>query len=162
MAQVRVWVSVNGRACRALVDTGCSQTIVRSGVVACTEEPKKIIAVDGRIIRCEGEAICDLLVESVLIKVNCLVMKNLVHGIDVILGLDAIGRLHGVCVNEKGARFGICSIASVSKEPLKISDPDFEAEFDGKSWTVSNRDINLINNTERRSSNKIQKQSSGF
>jgi len=128
---------VNGRACLALVDTGCSQTIVRCDLVKNPMNPKEILTVDGRRAQCEGEIFCNLTIQGSEISLNCLVMKRMIRGVDVILGLDAIGSLGGVQVSNADVRFGL-GASAVQREPdnMRISDQDFEAVFNGRHWTV--------------------------
>ena len=130
-------MSLNGRACLGLVDTGCSQTIVRSNLVGKPLHPKEILTVDGRIAQCEGEILCNLVVQGREVSINCLAMKRMIRGVDVILGLDVIGNLGGVHVSNDGASFGLGAVA-IKNRPCNesITDEDFEAVFDGKCWTV--------------------------
>ena len=88
-----VKVGIDGKECVGLVDTGCSQTIVSSRLLSSTNNPKRIVAVDGRVVRCEGEMDCSLIVSGIRVKVKCVILKNLLDGVDVVLGLDVIGLL---------------------------------------------------------------------
>ncbi|KAF0307460.1 hypothetical protein FJT64_021224 [Amphibalanus amphitrite] len=52
-----VWISVDGRKCRALVDTGCTDTLVHAG--ACSDwspRPVNMMTVNGGTLRCLGIA----------------------------------------------------------------------------------------------------------
>ena len=63
MACVMIEVVVAGKRCKALVDSGCSQTIVSSDLCGSVSGRREIDAVDGRIIRYSGEA-------SVIIRIG--------------------------------------------------------------------------------------------
>ena len=63
-------MSLNGRASLGLVDTGCSQTLIRSNLVGKPLHPKEILTVDGRIAQCEGEILCNLVVEGREVNIN--------------------------------------------------------------------------------------------
>ena len=66
-------MNLNGRACLGLVDTGCSQTIVRSNLMGKPLHPKEILTVDGRLAQCEGEILCNLIVQGREVNKNCLI-----------------------------------------------------------------------------------------
>ena len=133
-----VKVGIDGKECVGLVDTGCSQTIVSSRLLSSTNNPKRIVAVDGRVVRCEGEMDCSLIVSGIRVKVKCVILKNLLDGVDVVLGLDVIGLLGGVSIFNDGCRFGVQSVAGVSvSDRISIDDTDFRAQFDGSKWTVA-------------------------
>ena len=87
------------------------------------------------------------------------IVDKLIHGVDVVLGIDVIDRLGGVVVFDGRVQFGVdvCAAAvgnNVAKNGAvktdavsdvehevgglhRIEDKDFLAEFDGKHWTVS-------------------------
>jgi len=130
-------MSLNGRACLGLVDTGCFQTIVRSNLVGKPLRPKEILTVDDRIAQCEGEILCNLVVQGREVNINCLAMRRMIRGVDVILELDVIGNLGGVHVSNDGASFGLGAVSIKNRlHTESITDEDFKAVFDGKCWTV--------------------------
>jgi len=104
-------MSLNGRASLGLVDTGCSQTLIRSNLVGKPLHPKEILTVDGRIAQCDCELFCNLVVQGQEVHINCLVMRRMIRRVDVILGLDVIRNLDGVQVSNDGIRFGLGVVA---------------------------------------------------
>lgn len=94
-----IQVIVGGRKVRALVDTGCSTTVVASHLVPKSERKESsLMTVDGREIACEGERNVELAVEGTRMIVRAIVLRQLVDGIYLVLGLDAINRLGGVVI----------------------------------------------------------------
>ena len=84
---------------RALVDTGCSTTVLASRLVPkCEEKESSLMAVDGREIVCEGEGNVELTVQGIHLSVKAIILGRLVDGVDVVLGMDAINQLGGVVI----------------------------------------------------------------
>ena len=154
-------MKVNGQSVRALIDTGCSWSIVAPWVVSVRGggRPSSIIAVDGGMVETLGEAEVRLEVSDVAVTLECLVVRKLIKGVDVILGMDLIGKFGGVTISMDEVRFrgGVAvgvtevrfrdarasplvagvSAVSVASRRLSIIDSDFTAEFDGSAWTVT-------------------------
>jgi len=135
MARVTIELLVNGVQCCGLVDSGCSQSIVSSRLLKSEGQSRDILAVDGHNVRCDGEVCCKMVIYGNSFQLRCLVLQNLVAGIDVILGLDAISHLGGVTINDNGLKFGKQCCATIN--PLSIEDADFRASFDGQRWVIS-------------------------
>ena len=138
MAQVIVYVEVDGILRRAMVDSGCSQTIVLQNLVRGTSQSVDIMAIDGRRVSSGGESSCNISFRGISRRVRCLLLPTLVSNLEVILGLDTIMQFGGVTISEQGLRFGFetAAIGIMSKD-LIIDDADFNAVFDGTKWTVS-------------------------
>ena len=84
---------------RALVDTGCSTTVLASRLVPkCAGKESGLMAVDGREIACEGEGNVDLTVQGIHLSVKAIILRRLIDGVDVVLGMDAINQLGGVVI----------------------------------------------------------------
>ena len=138
---MEVSVGSEGRKARALVDTGCTHSLMTSRMAgAWREAPTVMMAFDGRSVSCRGEKREILKVGGERIEVNVTVVDSVVGDIDVVLGMDVIKRLGGVTISEGVIRFGRVSCAIVARtedtERRNIEDKDFDAEFDGKKWTV--------------------------
>ena len=140
-------IFVCGRRARALVDTGCSKTILAPRVCQARGRSCTVIAIDGSEVPCRGEATVSMTLEGYNLKVNCLVVERIFEGVDVILGMDVINRLGGVSVVNNCVKFLGCkadserimnegNVANVAVEELRVDDPDFEARFNGTVWTV--------------------------
>lgn len=96
-------VMVRRKEVRALVDTGCSTTVVASYLVPeCEGKKSKLVAVDGREIVCEGETNVELVVQEIQLGIRAIILRKLIDGIDVVLGMDAISQLGGVAVGKGG------------------------------------------------------------
>lgn len=158
-------ISVGGRGVNALVDTGCSRTIVAPHLSEGSRGSKcDVVAVDGSRVRCLGESTVSAVVAGVPVRMNCIVAARLVEGVDVILGMDIINELGGMSVYNGRVEFG-CERSEVStgdfisyrkaqhsaRKPISHAScvartqavaadhKDFEIEYDvdKKSWTAS-------------------------
>ena len=127
---------------RALVDTGCSATIVASHLVSVSCGTSVIVAFDGRKVDCKGTSDVELHVSGRSVRVRAVVADKVIDGIGVVMGMDVIGQLGGVTVNEHGISFGtpqsvgLVAINSPRGNNCVIEDEDFRAEFDGENWVV--------------------------
>ena len=88
-------VRVEGREVRALVDTGCTTTMVRSSLVGERVGENWMSAFDGRKVRCGGERPMNLEVRGTPVEVSAVAIEHLVGDLDVVLGMDAIEQLGG-------------------------------------------------------------------
>ena len=134
-------VVLNGVGVQALVDTGCSDTMVRSELVRGDGLLAVVRAFDGRDVASDGRAQVEVVVARTLIKLKVLVVKEMIEGVDLVLGLDAIDLLGGMCWKSGEVSFGktVCNAAArpTPHEVLvEIKDKDFSAVFDGVKWIV--------------------------
>lgn len=133
-------VTVNGRICRALVDTGCSNTMVRAGLVSAWWGEVCTKAFDGRLVKGKGTTNVELVVDGEKVATKATVVDHLVGSVDVVIGMDVIRKLGGVTVGHSKVEFGegvaCASIESSKRQSLTVEDKDFEATFDGQVWTV--------------------------
>lgn len=135
-------IKVEGVSVRALVDTGCSTSLFRSGLIGECEGEGRIIAFDGRDVKSSGS--CRVRVEVVghALTVVGVAVEKLIGGVDVVLGMDVIGQLGGVTVCSGNVKFGLNICATVMEHQSEtlhvheIKDKDFVANFDGTNWTV--------------------------
>ena len=131
---------INGNTVRALVDTGCTNSMLKFGFVGSVRHPSKIVAFDGREVNCKGKAAIEVKVGDEVIDVDVIIVEDMLNGVDLVLGLDAIQKLGGVTVSDGVVKFGrsVCALAdrSNTSESIHISDKDFVANFDGKQWTI--------------------------
>ena len=160
-------ISVGGRGVSALVDTGCSRTIVAPHLSEGSRGSKcDVVAVDGSRVRCLGESTVSAVVAGVPVRMDCIVAARLVEGVDVILGMDIINELGGMSVYNGCVEFGcvrreaeVSTGNSISyrkaqhsaRKPISYAScvartqavaaehKDFEIEYDvdRKSWTAS-------------------------
>ncbi|XP_076049741.1 uncharacterized protein LOC143030477 [Oratosquilla oratoria] len=92
MPIVDIWV--RGRHARALIDSSCSTTIVRTDIVQEFRQGDVVLTtVDGRETMCEGDQEIEMIVEGIPIRLKVLVIRTILEGIDVVLGIDGITQL---------------------------------------------------------------------
>ena len=159
-------ITVCGRRVIALVDTGCSRTIVAPHLSEGSRGGKcDVVAVDGSRVRCLGESVVSAIVAGVPVRMDCIVAARLVEGFDVILGMDIINELGGVSVRNGCVEFGCerrdadmsrptgsseCKAPHSARGPtsyascvastqavMEHKDFDIKYDDDSKSWTVS-------------------------
>ena len=129
-------VEVEGRRCRALADTGCTQSMVVADLVEGATGSKEVMTVDGRVISGVREAKVNLVLGRQSMVVCCLVMPKLVKDFKMILGMDVIAKV-GITVDGEGVKLREPEVAAASTEVVEITEKDFEARFDGEKWTVA-------------------------
>ena len=130
---------------RALLDTGCSRTIIAYSAVGDTKLTDVNVPVrmmNGDIATCYQVCHVTFNVNGISLNLECLVSK-LVMGYDVLLGMDALGRLAGVYIDSAGRMEFCVEKACVAKvhcsaneTTLNIFDDDFSACFNNGKWTV--------------------------
>ena len=96
LASIRIWV--DNRQCWALIDTGCSQSLVSKYLVEGAAGETTLLAVDGRMIPNVGEKDVKMVVNGQIIQSRCLIMQRVLPGYEVILGMDVIQKLGGVTI----------------------------------------------------------------
>ena len=104
-------VAVSGRPFRALVDTGCSGTVLSSRCVTklgmeFSGEVSTIRMLNGVQAAAKSVKSVPVMIRGKTVFMNCLVADELVAGVDAILGMDCIEVLGGVTVMNGEVRFG--------------------------------------------------------
>ena len=136
---------VGGQAVEAMVDSGCTQSLVISTVAQAHGRGGLILTLDGGEVQSRGEAVLDVMVRGVSTRVRFRVVDKLVGGLHAVLGMDFIMLMGGAFICGKDVQFGVersprmevgASAVSLKPGSLSILDPDFLAEFDGSVWTV--------------------------
>ena len=138
---------MNSRILRALVDIGCTTTLVTLEIVEDWNRKSRITVVDGRDVDCKGISLVKLVVSGMKLNINAVVIDRMVEGIGLVMGMDAISQLGGVLINDDRVNFGAakCAVAvhlskdckvGKEKEEMVIEDQDFRTEFNGRAWTV--------------------------
>ena len=108
-----VLARLNGKVVQALVDTGCSQSMVEAKLVhGVVGSGRKVATVDGRMIFGIGETEVALEIDGKCLDVTCLVMPKLVDSVELIIGMDVINEFGGVVVDSSGAKFVGCMAAT--------------------------------------------------
>ena len=83
----------------ALVDTGCTTTMVKTHLVAGWNGNGRVVAFDGRNVKCCGTSNVQLELEGRQLNVEAIVNDHLVPGVEAIIGMDVIWQLGGVTVS---------------------------------------------------------------
>ena len=130
---------------RGLVDTGCSDTMIRSDFVRAVGPSCPVASFDGRVVQSKGR-VCQVIgLGDLELAMDMLVVDKLLEGFDIVLGMDVVEKLGGVTVREGRVEFGSrpCMVSQgLEPEPSKVAgqleivDKDFVASFDGVQWTV--------------------------
>ena len=150
-------VGVGGSHYEALVDSGCTVTVVSRQVARIAGLKVKRVStslkmLDGRTAKVLGEGSTNIaLATGSRVSVNCLVVDQLVLGYPVVLGMDFISRVGGVVIDQEGVsvrmqdgglgvQVGAAAAGGVMTEKaecLVVEDKDFTATFSGGAWVVS-------------------------
>ena len=89
---------VNGKKRMALVDSGCSRSLVTES--ACnpwSQQASDVLTVDGKTLRGNGIGTITLAVDNVSpVKADVLVVNSSLLGFDMLIGMDIIRMLGGV------------------------------------------------------------------
>lgn len=147
---------VRKKEVRALVDSGCSTTIVVSRLVPeCEGEESRLVAVDGREIVCEGERNVELMVQGIQLGVKAIILRKLIDGIDVVLGMDVISQLGGVVIGsgENPVMFGEvtkCCLPAVSAVELSRCATTVEKQKKERTTGEKGRSIGVVLDKERK------------
>ena len=97
-----VWV--HGKKIKALLDTGCSKSILNfeiANVGKVGPAKERVIMMNGNSIAVNHKAVADVTVNGITIGLECLV-ANIVPGYQMLLGMDAVRLLGGVQVSMDG------------------------------------------------------------
>ena len=131
-------LKVDGRICRALIDTGSTDTIIFAPLCA-RWRPRRIdvTTISGGCLPCRGVGSVEVETPTGRRAVlEALVVDQRPLGADMVLGMSGIGVLGGVTVLSAGeARF----CAAGAQAPLVVDAPDFSVQFDSETrrWMVA-------------------------
>ena len=98
-------VVVNGREARALVDTGCTTTMVHNRFADVVSGEAVVSAFDGRQVRCKWASNVEITVAGKKMNQEVTVVSEMVKGFDMVLGMDVIAALGGVEVSGSKVQF---------------------------------------------------------
>lgn len=155
-----VTLTVNQAKVRALVDTGCEQSVLLESLCQSIGlkpqgHSRVVSMLNGETTVCKGVTRVCVQIGDKETDVSCLVAPGLVRDVDMILGMDAIGGLGGVRVGDEvefGSSGQSCAAGVVVVEErlsLELEDSDFCAKFDGGQWVVqwkwSQNEPHLVN-----------------
>ena len=144
-----VELQVDGRKCRAMVDSGCTRTLVH--VDWCKKWKRQnvgMLTVAEERWRCMGVADVQIVIPGGLaVNLEAYVVSSKPFGFPCIMGLDAMDELGGVTIRpDRSVQFGDqgkCAAVVTSPEKtccraLTVEERDFRARFDSatKEWTM--------------------------
>jgi len=95
-------VIYKGRRFNALIDTGCSITVVKERVQAHDEW---IVTLNGELLGGKKEKI-HIEIAGRKLLTECVKVNELLAGVEIIIGLNAINELGGVLIRDGMATFG--------------------------------------------------------
>ena len=105
------------------------------------------MAVDGREIRCTRDV--KLIVQGVRLSVRAIVLRRIIDGVDVVMGMDAISQLSGVTIacGKEPVMFGKLPCLTAGSEvtvgleerPEKVSEADGKKV--GSSWVAVDKGL---------------------
>ena len=75
---------------QALVDSGCSTTVVATRLIGEWEGKSSLVAFDGREVECRGMGWVQLRVDGVPLSARVIVADSILNGIGMVLGMDVI------------------------------------------------------------------------
>ena len=132
---------------KALFDTGCSRTLVKSRFGNEIKGKCNLRAVDGNEVSCIGLSPINVSVLGRNLSTDAIVVESLLDGVEAVIGMDLIGQLGPITVNGSTIALMKEDIAAAGRNMSEwhIEDKDFNADFDGKNWTVGWK----FKNTER-------------
>ena len=121
----------------ALIDTGCTQTLVGPTIRTTQASGRKqIITANGRVIDCQVETYVTLSIAGKTIKVRCVAIRRMLPGVDVVIGTDVLKHFK-FCLD--CGKFSIAAAAVSNEMPvdnLTITKNYFKVNFDGEKWVT--------------------------
>ncbi|XP_065645706.1 uncharacterized protein LOC136076160 [Hydra vulgaris] len=139
-------LKVNGMVATALVDTGCSKTILNKKFLPKSKcrysNSQKVVTFEGEVHQCTGSAVVILEVDGIKARDEVILVDFQPFGVDMMLGMSSIKLLGGVSISPLGkAKFGLsyCGASALNKDKVKkieIKKKDHEAVFNGVGWRV--------------------------
>ena len=109
-------VKINEQPACALIDTGCTQTLVGPTIrTTQASGSKQIITADGRVIDCQGETCVTLSIAGKTIKVQCVAIQKMLPGVDVVIGTDVLKHFK-FCLDY--GKFSIAAAAVLNEMPV--------------------------------------------
>jgi len=132
-------VTMEGKKKLALVDTGCTQSMMLKKSEGTVDSGSVVMAFDGREVSCSGMSTVKLCIGEKEVEQHVRLVESLAGGLDFVLGMDVITQLGGVTVDRDVVRFGTagkCSMTAIKEQVPNIVDKDFDAWFDGEKWVV--------------------------
>ena len=123
-----VKLTIGQRECRALVDTGCTDTLVHAG--ACrTWEPRHVsmATVNGGTLNCVGVTQLTVTYHGVCAELVALVVRDRPLGVDMVLGMSGIVAMGGISLTgASDVRIGVAGEAMAVAAAAEVVSADAE------------------------------------
>ena len=91
-------VECEGWSWLALVDTGCTQSMISERIGGKVRGDCVVAAVDDWLMEGIGEKTIEVVAMGKEVRVTCLILPRLVNGFEIIIGMDVINLLNGICI----------------------------------------------------------------
>ena len=98
-------VVISGKKVRGLLDTGCSNTIVKANLVKDWDGASYVKTFDGRTTKCVGYAWVDVNLSGFKVRVKVIGAENLLPGVEAVIGMDVIREVGPVIVKRNNWKF---------------------------------------------------------
>lgn len=146
-------ITVSGIDCCALLDSGCSRSVISPSLAKFGGEFKptrqRVIMMNGESVICNLTCVVQVEISGIELSLNCLVAK-LLPKYQALLGMDVVSAMGGVTIEGDGVvKFKALCIGAVAEtekglsvnkkaetEDIVIEDCDFNAVFANGNWTV--------------------------
>lgn len=86
------------------MDTRCMTILTTPKLATNYSRRKKLIAVDGREVRCKGISTTELTLHGVCLNAEAIVIGNMIKGIDIVIGMNLIEYLGSVIVDKGNSK----------------------------------------------------------
>ena len=126
-------LTVDRRECRALVDTGCTDTLIYSGACRGWRSRRlEMTTVNGGTLHCIGTAEVTVTHQGRQATLQALVVPDRPLGMDMVLGMSGITALGGVSLRTP-ADVRVCAVAAVDESPAAAKTPVASVRDGGQS-----------------------------
>lgn len=144
-------VIVEDKRVKALVNTGCTTTLITPKLSVIWSRKKNVAAVYGREVGYKEISTVELTIHGVCLKEEIINrcfdnVDNIIKGIDLIIRMNLINQLGGVIADKDKVEFGRtrsvqeCAMGVDSEQmdldSIEIKDKDFYAKFEANQWVV--------------------------
>ena len=122
---------VDGRRCTALVDSGCSKTLMcKSACHSWRPREIKVVTADRKTLTSLGVGTVELKIDNIPpVTMEVLIVHQALLGLELLLGVNVIVKLGGVHISSSGeVSFAVENVPH--RTSIATNKPDFSATFD--------------------------------
>ena len=85
MALQVITIHLDGKEVKALIDSGCSRSVVLASLVSKQlRKTDEVMIANGTMASCYCDIVVDLLIRGISLKIRCMALKNLPYDIEMI------------------------------------------------------------------------------